>query len=335
MNKLKFLSSFAALALVFAACSNVDDPNPNGGEGEGGVAEGNYTVEEMCGMTLPDKDTGTETFTVEAYIVGSYNFDNDPKFVIGAENAATTSILIADDPEHTDTYNNIMAIKLGNYRDDVNLADNPIKYKKKIVVTGIFEKYCGIPGLVDLTKVVLDGKEIAAGSGNNQGDYEIPADAIFSETFADSQGDFTIVDVTLTDPLTYVWKYDDTYKYMKGSSYVDKTYEAESWLISPAIDLSGKSDVSLNFQHCIGPDVDVDKATMTLQFSTDYTSGAPSTATWTPVEIPEWSSTKWSFVTVKVTVPAEMQGKSGVRFAYKYATTTESSTWEIKNVYVK
>ena len=79
-----------------------------------------------------------------------------------------------------------MAIKLGNYRDDVNLADNPSNYKKKIVVTGIFEKYCGIPGLVDLTKVVLDGKEIAAGSGNNQGDYEIPADAIFSETFADS-----------------------------------------------------------------------------------------------------------------------------------------------------
>lgn len=338
MNKLKFLSSLAALALFFAACSNVDDPNPNGGEGEGGVAEGNYTVEEMCGMTLPDKDTGTETFTVEAYIVGSYNFDNDPKFVIGAENAATTSILIADDPEHTDTYNNIMAIKLGNYRDDVNLADNPSNYKKKIVVTGIFEKYCGIPGLVDLTKVVLDGKEIAAGSGNNQGDYEIPADAIFSETFADSQGDFTIENVIMNDPLSYVWQHNSSYHYMAASAYVSgTTYESESWLISPAIDLSGKSNVTLNFQHAIGPQymINVDKATMTLHFSTDYTSGAPSTATWTQVEVPTWSTTGWGWVNVTVSVPAAMQGQSNVRFAYKYATTTESATWEIKNVYVK
>ncbi len=240
-------------------------------------------------MTLPDKDTGTETFTVEAYIVGSYNFDNDPKFVIGAENAATASILIADDPEHTDTYNNIMAIKLGNYRDDVNLADNPSNYKKKIVVTGIFEKYCGIPGLVDLTKVVLDGKEIAAGSGNNQGDYEIPADAIFSETFADSQGDFTIENVIMNDPLSYVWQHNSSYHYMAASAYVSgTTYESESWLISPAIDLTGTSNVTLNFQHAIGPQymINVDKATMTLHFSTDYTGGAPSTATWTQVEVP-------------------------------------------------
>ena len=336
MNKLKFLSSFAALALFFAACSNVDDPNPNGGEG--GVAEGNYTVEEMCGMTLPAKDAGTETFTVEAYIVGSYNFDNDPKFVIGAENAATTSILIADDPEHTDTYNNIMAIKLGNFRDAVNLADNPGNYKKKIVVTGIFEKYCGIPGLVNLTKVVLDGKEIAAGSGGSQGDFEIPADAIFSETFAEGQGDFTIENVIMDDPMSYVWTHDDTYKYMKASAYVSgTTYPSESWLISPAIDLTGKSDVSLNSQHAIGPaqSLNVDKATMTLWFCTDYTSGAPSTANWEQTEIPTWSTTGWGWVNVTVAVPATMQGQSGVRFAYKYATTDESATWEIKNVYVK
>ena len=332
MNKQKFLSSFAALALVFAACSNVDDPNPNGGEGEGGVAEGNYTVEEMCGMTLPDKDTGTETFTVEAYIVGSYNFDNDPKFVIGAENAATTSILIADDPEHTDTYNNIMAIKLGNYRDDVNLADNPSNYKKKIVVTGIFEKYCGIPGLVDLTKVVLDGKEIAAGSGNNQGDYEIPADAIFSETFADSQGDFTIVDVTLTDPLTYVWKYDDTYKYMKGSSYVDKTYEAESWLISPVIDLTSETKAYLSFEHA-------------ANFFRESGSVEEQATVWAREEgAEEWSQLSginysngmsWTFVeSGDVDLSAYAGGKMQFAFVYK-STSSQAGTWEVKNVVVK
>ena len=157
---------------------------------------------------------------------------------------------------------------------------------------------------------------------------------LFSETFASGQGDFTIENVTL-DGISYVWKHDASYKYMKASSFVSgSAHNAESWLISPAIDLTGASNVTLSFKHAIGPQgsINVDKATMTLQFSSDYTDGAPSTATWTAVEIPTWSTSGWAEVSVTVNVPADMQGKPGIRFAYKYATTTESATWEVWDV---
>ncbi|MDD5892663.1 MAG: BACON domain-containing carbohydrate-binding protein, partial [Bacteroidales bacterium] len=72
----------------------------------------------------------------------------------------------------------------------------------------------------------------------------------YSESFAESQGDFTIENVTMPSPLTYVWKYT-TYSggnYMKASAYANKTnYATESWLISPVIDMSSAVNPALSF----------------------------------------------------------------------------------------
>lgn len=331
MKKSKFLSFLAAFALIFAACNNVGDepdgPGDGGGNGNGGD-NNSLTVAQLKDMNVPAKDAGTEKYWLEAYIVGSYNFKADPKFQIGTENASNSSLLLADDPENTDTYK-VASLKLEGgsiFRTALNLVDNPANYKKKLKVYGVVEKYCGINGMVKVEQAFLDGEEIKEPSME---------DAIFSETFAEGQGEFTIVDVKITEPLTYVWSHDTKYKYMKASSYKDATYEAESWLISPAIDLTGKSNVNLTFEHAIGPNVDVDKNTMTVWFSSDYKEGQPSGANWTQANVTEWSAAKWNFVNVTLPVPAEMQGKANIRFAFKYATTTDGSTWEIKNLYVK
>ena len=184
MKVSKFLVSslfFAALTLGFASCNNEENPDDpfGGGTNNGGgndtpgntetTAKGDgteanpYNVQFLLDLKtngeLAEKDAGTEKAWVEGYIVGSYVFDNDPKFVIGAEPNDQNNVLIADDANSTDTYA-VSALKLGNFKTLVNLKDVPANLKKKIKVYGVVEKYCGISGVVNLEKVFIDGTEV-------------------------------------------------------------------------------------------------------------------------------------------------------------------------------
>lgn len=73
----------------------------------------------------------------------------------------------------------------------------------------------------------------------------------FEESFKNGKGSFTIDNVLLPTGSTYVWSEDTNYGYMKASSFVNKTnLESESWLVSPIIDLAGKS-ATLSFKHAL------------------------------------------------------------------------------------
>ncbi|HBZ34189.1 MAG TPA: hypothetical protein DEO38_03705 [Bacteroidales bacterium] len=128
------------------------------------------SVSQMLSAKAPDKDAGTQAYWVEAYIVGYYNFDADPKFIIGAEGAKNAQILIADNADIEQSViadkngqlANIMAVKLeaGMFRTKLNLADNPGNYKKKVKIHGVFEMYCGVKGLVKIDEAEIDGVTI-------------------------------------------------------------------------------------------------------------------------------------------------------------------------------
>ncbi|MBQ7449575.1 MAG: hypothetical protein IJS73_07240 [Paludibacteraceae bacterium] len=190
MKASKFFYALMAVAmLTLAGCksSPKDEPTPDpengteqggneqggneqGGNEQGGNEQGGtenpdaLNVADLLAMktngTLPDKDKGTEKHWVEAYIVGTYNFDNDPKFIIGTDNAVATNLLVADDADCIDTYQ-VASIKLEtNFRSLLNIKDNPGNLKKKLLVYGVVEKYCGIPGVVKIEKAYLDGVEL-------------------------------------------------------------------------------------------------------------------------------------------------------------------------------
>ena len=185
MKVSKFLVSslfFAALTLGFASCGdkdeNPDDPFGGGTNNGGGndtpgntetTAKGDgteanpYNVQFLLDLKtngeLAEKGAGTEKAWVEGYIVGSYVFDNDPKFVIGAEPTVKDNVLIADDANTDDTYA-VSALKLGNYTTVVSLLNVPANLKKKIKVYGVVEKYCSVSGVVNLEKVYIDGIEV-------------------------------------------------------------------------------------------------------------------------------------------------------------------------------
>lgn len=146
----------------------------------------------------------------------------------------------------------------------------------------------------------------------------------YEESFATSQGDFTINDVVITAPLTYVWRWNSS-KYMKASAHVNDTnIPSESWLISPMIDLTGATTPTLTFDHT-GKFFGTMTDEATLWIKTE------DAAAWEEVKIPTYmSGNDWTFVTASIDLTAYAGKKIQVGFKY-VSTAQHAGSWEVKN----
>lgn len=175
-------------------------------------------------------------------------------------------------------------------------------------------------------------ENVEPGQGGVEDPDPIPGDAIYSNTFATGEGDFTIDNKVMNDPLTYVWKNDDRYACMKASAYVNNTnYEAESWLISPVIDLSSETAAYLTFEHATNF-FDTSK----LEDEASVWAKVDGTDNWEKVSgITYPESQGWDFVSAgDIDLSAYAGQKMQFAFVYK-STEAKSGTWEVKNVVVK
>jgi hypothetical protein len=315
----------------------------------------NFKVEEGEAATSPvDTPTGEGTETspynvtaaiqnqgglkwVTGYIVGNVDgtgmsLNTESKFTTPF--TIKTNLLIANSPTETD-YTKCLPVQLptGAIRDGLNLVDKPANLGEKVKLYGSLEAYFGVPGLKSTSYFEL---EDGTSGGTKPSDT---SGAIFSDTFATSKGDFTIVDVIKDPVLSYIWTHDTKFTCMKASAFANNTnYESESWLISPAINLSGKTNVTLNFEHTIGPasQLDIDKSHFTVWVSNNYSTGNPNEAIWTKLDLSasSFNTTAWTFVPVSLTIPSQYL-TTDVRIAFKYTSTnTASATWEVKNLVI-
>lgn len=150
------------------------------------------------------------------------------------------------------------------------------------------------------------------------------------ESFATGQGNFTIEDKQLPEGGTYVWKHDtfNDDNYMKASAYIGGAKASESWLVSPAIDLSQATTATLTFDHThkfIGTPVENFISLWVTETSAEN---------WQQLSIDKYGTNNdYTFVTSSVDLSA-YAGKT-IKFAFKYVSTTDAAgTWEIKNVKV-
>ncbi|MBN2765429.1 MAG: choice-of-anchor J domain-containing protein [Paludibacteraceae bacterium] len=270
---------------------------------------------------------------VSGYIVGYVWSGTQTSYVFSADSCTqATNILIADTKTETNP-DNCMAVQLpsGAIRAGLNLVDVKANLGKSVKLYGSLEAYFAKPGIKSVSYYELEG---GSSGGNKPADT---SDAILTESFLANQGAFTIVDVTLPEGGTYVWKWD-SYKFMKASAYIANANKAsEGWLISPTMNLTGKTSVNLSFEHT-GKYFTANKLTeQVVLVSSNYSDGAPSTASWTTLTIPAWpTGNDWNFVNSGNISLSAVEGQSNVRIAFKYSSTTAgAATWEIRNVLVK
>ena len=111
----------------------------------------------------------------------------------------------------------------------------------------------------------------------------------------------------------------------------------EDWLISPLLDLTGVTSATLTFKQAINYATPATiKECHQLLVSTDYKSGAPSSATWTPVTITLPEGKGWTFMDTTVDLPKSVLGQGAVHFAFKYTSPDgKTSSWEIKALKLK
>ena len=154
----------------------------------------------------------------------------------------------------------------------------------------------------------------------------------------EGQGKLTIQNVKLTDPLTYVWYYSAAYG-MCASAFKDNaSYESDSWLVTPQIDLTRAKAPQFGFDHAFNKAPNFEEECAVL-VSTNYT-GDVTTCDWTQLEwnlnedgtlnIP--SGTSWTFQHTGYFDFTPFVGEK-INIAFRYTTANGvSGTWELKNL---
>lgn len=340
MKKLFYsLLVLAMTATAFTSCEDVpapySDPNNNGG----GITptpsvepKGNGTEASPYNVTAAiAKGTASNVYT-KGFIVG-YIYGKSAKD--GARFSSdtctvTSNVLIAATTTEKDL-TKCMPIQLpaGTVRTTVNLKDNKVHLGKEVLLYGEITKFYGQPGVKSVTYAEIDGKTAGTKPGSNE-------NAILNETFAASLGQFTIADEVDLAAGTTVWQADTKYKCAKASAYINKVRVAsDSWIISPALDLSSVTKATLSFEQA-GKFFGTVANEIKVLVSTDYNSGKPSTATWTPLTLSATiTNADFTFVATTADLQAFV-GKANVRIAFEYkSTTTTAGTWELKNLIVK
>lgn len=152
----------------------------------------------------------------------------------------------------------------------------------------------------------------------------------YTESFAASQGDFSVVNLTLPSGFTSIWNWDTQYgmvaKCIKGST----KYESESWLISPCIELPTDKSCVVSFSHAAKFFQDTKQ--MSMWISANYDESAPEDAQWTRLVIPTYpTGNNWNWFDSGEIDLSEYKGQNvNIAFCYK-SNTNYAPQWEIKN----
>ena len=311
--------------------SGVTPPTPpTPGQGEGsGTADDPYNVAAGIGLQSEEPIAWVHGYIVGAVKSGLSSVTGNADINWDAPFDLATNVVIADDAACREISQCIIVnLPAGKpLRIQVNLMENPDNLGKHLAVNGKLRKYFNQAGLRD--------------SGGTENDFVLeggvtppptPGTTIFSETFANGQGEFAIEDVMLPQELTYVWQHDGNYSCMKASAYVGQAYAAESWLVSPAIDLSNASAATLKFDQAVNyasPD-----GALSVMISTDY-AGEVLQCNWTELSLSQWpAGSNWTFI--NSTADLNQYLGQRVTIAFKYTSNfSASATWEVKNFVVE
>ena len=308
----------------------VTPPGPGTVEGDGS-RENPYTANDIILLGIETSDGNK--YWVKDYIVGVINSSYVYEFTSNTD--VNTNIILSSN-QNAGSENECIPIQLpaGEIRTGLNLSDNPNNLGQEVLLYGTLEKYFRVPGVKNVTYAEINGNSFGTDPGGDTPPTPpTPGETIFSESFANGQGEFVIKDVSLPSGLSYVWSHVSNYNCMKANGYYQHANAAESWLVSPKIDLSEVSTATLKFDHAAS--FASPQGYFFVKVSTDY-AGNVTTATWTELAVSIWPdhNSNWTFVSAT----ADLSGFVGqeVTIAFEYTSTQDHcAAWEVKNVVVE
>lgn len=179
-----------------------------------------------------------------------------------------------------------------------------------------------------------EGQNVLAKYKQYVGDPIFGLSNYFEETFDGSLGNWENINV-IGDQDWFSSSYSsDQYAQMAG--YSGGAKDNEDWLISPVVDLSGQSNLTLQVRQAINY-ASGQTDLMKVLISTNYTTGGDHTAaTWDLIELQNTPpGTNWTFVLSDAYDLSAYEGET-IHVALKYESTTSvAATWEVDNVVIK
>lgn len=175
LRTLEKMAMLLALTTLFFGCEKID-LDELGGSGSGEGADGDSTP----AYTVADILAGVETeqsVLVTGYIVGYIKGTSlsGAQFGLPAD-GPNANMLLADDPAETDP-SRTMPVKLStsgdNWRELLNLYDNPDYLHARICIFGYLNSYFRVAGITDIFdyEFLEDGGSGSGGGGNGGGGH--------------------------------------------------------------------------------------------------------------------------------------------------------------------
>lgn len=189
---------------------------------------------------------------------------------------------------------------------------------KKVVITVGEKATLGTegetkPGQLNFTALTIEGGTDGQLAGT-----------MYEKDFTSSVKGWTIKDVTLPTELSYIWQQSSTYGYV-GSAFANNTsYAAESWLISPELDLSTATKASVAFNQCFN------KGATDNLFADCVVKVTKDGNTWDTLKVKTMpDGTSWNYtLTENIDITKYISDKFQMAFVYK-SLSGNAPKWEI------
>jgi hypothetical protein len=140
--------------------------------------------------------------------------------------------------------------------------------------------------------------------------------------FTQGQGNWTIDNVTLPEGTEFIWAQSAQYG-MKATAYFESANHAsESWLVSPAVDLTAVDSATLKFSHARRYG---DLSQLSVKASSDGQN-------WVDLAVSAWpDGSNWNYIDATADLAAYSGMNVKVAFVYT-SSATAAATWEVKTV---
>lgn len=129
-----------------------------------------------------------------------------------------------------------------------------------------------------------------------------------------------------------MWTYDSSYGYLKASAYVGQSYASDAWAVSPVLDMTAASAMTISFDHVVNKFPSLEVAQRQCSFGVREVGGQ-----WQTLPVTGWSTNAgWKPFANSGDIDLSAFAGKKVQIGFHYTSEDGASgTWEVNNIVIK